>query len=629
MCVGIAFVVLAASPAASAEPRETAPNAFTIGRLLALEGDYRQALEHLRLAARLAPQDPFAHLELASLAYRLGRGDEAVEHARKAVALAPDDPDVLQGVADLFLGLADDGEELLADARAALERLLVLRPDDPGTLHALGRLHHSEGDLEKAEELFRRLVAAAPESRTASTQLLHLLLQAGKKREAAELLREQLAASPDALELRLTLADLLGDTGDHTAAAEVLRAAPGDHAAHPDLQRRLAFALYRAGEVAEASAFLDQLLAANPRDLRLRLFRALLLEEQGRAREALAELEMLHRELPADPEVTLSLARLLAGGERREEARHLLRDLLGALARRGESDLGVSDRVRLELAQLAAEDGAWDEVLAALAELSPRSEAPLRGASLLLRSDALVALERGDEALALLQPDSGLGAEPLHGKRAEVLLALGRDDEAAAELARLGEGPASMLRAADVYQRADRHAEALPLLEQLTAAEPESIGLQFRLGAAYERVGRRPEAVATFRALIAREPDFHMALNYLGYMWAEKGENLDEALELVQRALTFEPDNAAYLDSLGWVYYQMGDHRRALEQLQRAARLLPGDATVQEHLGDVQRALGNIGEARAAYERALTAGDDNAPQVRRKLEEVGQEQPRR
>lgn len=627
----VLLIALAGVPAAAAAepPRPaTAAESFTIGRVLALEGDYRSALELLRAAVAAEPEEPYLRLELATLAYRLGRGDEAVGHARKALDLAPTDPDVLQGVAELFLGLADDDEGLLAEARRVLERLLELQPGDTGALHALGRLYQSEGDLAKAEEVFRRLVAADPGSRSAVTQLLQLLLASGKNAEAAELLRGLVARDPDALELRLTLADLLSDAGDHAGAVATLRAAPEHHAAHPDVQRRLAFELYRMGDVSAAAALLEQQLAAQPRDLRLRLFHALLLEEQGRDDEAVAELERLHAELPAEPEVALSLARLLARGERRDEARQMLGRLLEALSRHGEEEPPAADRVRLELAQLAYADGDWDEVLRLTAAVSPRAERLLRSAAMLMRADALVGLDRGEEALALLQP-GGADEEPaLVGKRAEILLELGRDDEAAAELAKLGDGIEGRRRAAEVYQRAERHGLAVPILAELVERDPDSAELRFRLGAAYERSGRTREAEATFRELLAAAPDFHMALNYLGYMWADRGENLEEARAMIERALELDPENPAYIDSLGWVHYRMGDYRRALEELQRAARLLPGDGTIQEHLGDVQRALGNIGEARAAYERALALGAENAPQVRRKLEEVGAGTPR-
>jgi Flp pilus assembly protein TadD len=119
-----------------------------------------------------------------------------------------------------------------------------------------------------------------------------------------------------------------------------------------------------------------------------------------------------------------------------------------------------------------------------------------------------------------------------------------------------------------------------------------------------------------------------MALNYLGYMWAEKGEHLDDALRMIRRAVELEPDNAAYIDSLGWVYFRLGDFGQAIEQLERAARMLPADGTVQEHLGDALRAVGKMGEARAAYQRALALGDSDVSQVQRKLEEVERDLPR-
>ena len=625
--------------------RPTASEALAIGKALAAEGEYREALAQLRLAVEREPSDAYLRLELAGLAYRLGRNDEALTQAREARRLSPDDPDVLGGVADVLLGLAGDRDELVGEAQQVLERRLELVPDDPQTLHSLGRLHHSRGDFGRAEEMYRRLLAAAPESRAAGSQLLQLLLQRGKKDEAAALLRDQLAETPDVLEARLSLADLLSDLDDHAGAVEVLRAAPAGQAAHPEVARRLAFELYRTGDLAGASALLDELLArARSSDggsgersapsrveLQLRLFRALLLEEQGRGGEALTELEQLHAAMPGDPEVGLSLARLLAGGERAAEAERLLRELLTRLERSGDEKTPTADRVRLELAQILAERDEWQGVLA-LAEAVDQTEASEGGlatAALLVRADALVGLGRTDEALAALQPGSGPAAGAIVAKRAEVLLGLDRDAEAAQELAKLGQGRAADQHAAEVYQRAGRHDQAVPVLERLVRAEPESMELRFRLAAAYERTGQRPLAVGAFRELLRREPDFHMALNYLGYMWAEHGENLADAQRMVERALELDPGNPAYIDSLGWVYYQQGDHRRALEQLQRAARLLPGDGTVQEHLGDVLRALGNVTEARSAYQRALAAGEDNAEQVQRKLEEVERGLPRR
>jgi tetratricopeptide (TPR) repeat protein len=623
----LGVMLLASGPAAAAPKPASAAEAFVVGRMLALEGDVTAALDLLRQAVEAAPRDPYPRLELAGLDLRLGRADEAAREARKALALAPTDPDVLRAGAEDLLALSDGSPELLAEARAALEKLLALRPDDPDTLQTLSRLYLNLGEPLRAEEMLRRLAAAVPDARPVTNQLLHLMLQRGEKADAAALMREQLARDPELLEVRIGLSDLLSDTGDHAGAVEVLRAAPGGQATHADVLRRLGFELYRTGDLAGARALVESLLAAGP-DPRLRLFRALLLEEQGKDPEALAELQKLHDELPGDPEVGLSLARVLARGDRREEARALLQGLLASLEAGGAERRTVADRARLELAQLLAEEERWDEVLPLLDEVSP-SESGMRAAVTLLRVDALVGGGRKEEALARLVPAAGLPAATLAAKRAEVLLSLGRDDEAGRELAKLPAGAEGKEQAAEVYQRSGHHAQAIPLLLELLAADPESVELRFRLGAAYERSGHQPEAVAAFRQLLSKSPDYPMALNYLGYMWAEKSENLAEALTMVRRALELDPDNAAYIDSLGWIYFRMGDFPHAVEQLERAARLLPGDGTVQEHLGDALRALGKIPEARTAYERALELGDTDSSQVRRKLEEVEQGLPKR
>ncbi|HXT50157.1 MAG TPA: tetratricopeptide repeat protein [Thermoanaerobaculia bacterium] len=621
-----AMLALVASTAHAAPAAQSNAEAFTVGRMLLLEGDFAGALELLQRVVETSPSDPYARLELLNLELRMGRGEDAARQARQAIALAPADPDVLRAAAEGLLTVADGNESVIAEAREALEKLLLLRPEDPDALQALSRVYLGSGDARRAEEMLRRLAAAVPDSRQVANQLLHLMLQRGGKADAAALMREQVAHDPEELELRLGLADLLSDIGDHAGAVAALRAAPGEQASSTDVQRRLAFELYRSGDVAGAKALVDAQLAAGP-DPRLRLFRALLLEEQGKDDEALHELETLHGELPSDPEVGLALARMLARGDKREEARTLLQGLLTALESGPGDRRNVVDRARLELAQLLAQEERWDDVLAELGKLRGSAEGTVAAATL-LRTDALVAQGHAEEALAQLVPASGLPPGALASKRAEVLLGLGREEDAAAELAKLPQGLEGKGQAAEVYQRAGRHEQAVPLLVDLLAADPDSLELRFRLGAAYERSGKVAEATATFQELLRRSPDNSMALNYLGYMWAEKGQNLPEALKLIRRALELDPDNAAYIDSLGWVYFRMGDLSQAVEQLEKAARMLPADGTVQEHLGDALRAMGKGAEARTAYRRALQLGDTDSAQVQRKLDEVERDLPR-
>ena len=177
-----------------------------------------------------------------------------------------------------------------------------------------------------------------------------------------------------------------------------------------------------------------------------------------------------------------------------------------------------------------------------------------------------------------------------------------------------------LLLAAEACQRAAAYGEAVPWLEKAVAAAPEAPEPSFHLAAAYERLGRREEAVGVFEKLLERLPDFAPALNYLGYMFAERGERLPEAVQLTLRALRLDPDNGAYADSVGWAYFQHGDLNRAREYLERAAGLIPADATILEHLGDLYVARGESAKARATYERALQLNEDNAAAVGRKLQ---------
>ena len=127
----------------------------------------------------------------------------------------------------------------------------------------------------------------------------------------------------------------------------------------------------------------------------------------------------------------------------------------------------------------------------------------------------------------------------------------------------------------------------------------------FDVAAAQERSGQFDAAVNTFLGIIEKKPDHHSSLNYVAYMWAERGINLDQAQEFVERAMQFDPDNGSYIDTLGWIYYQQGNFDDAYDELLRSAELLPNESVVLEHLGDVLMKLNRPVEARGYYQIAL------------------------
>lgn len=151
--------------------------------------------------------------------------------------------------------------------------------------------------------------------------------------------------------------------------------------------------------------------------------------------------------------------------------------------------------------------------------------------------------------------------------------------------------------------------------EKLAVTAPDPVELDssfyFYHGSAQERAGNIEKAAELFKRALELKPDNHAALNYLGYMWAEKGMNLDEAHKMINRAVELSPDNAAYIDSLGWVLYQKGRYEEAYPHLKRAAEMITEDAIVFDHLADVLVKLGRVKEAITYYRKALEMEPEN------------------
>lgn len=615
---------------AAAAPAPTADAAyhFALARLEAAAGDVRQAGTEFEAAARLAPADPYVRIEYAGMllrqaqtaaaADRRARLAEARTQAAAAARLAPANPDAQRALAQVCLVMADDDPAALDAARQALEAVLKVAPDDVQSLITLGQIDLGRDDAAHAADLLQRALALRPDNRSVPPMLVDALLRSGRSAEAEALLRGQLEADPAALRARLALVGLLSARGEHAAAVDLLRSTPETQRDLLDVRRQLAYELLRSGALEEALAVTEPALRAGAGP-GVRYLRAMILAAMARSAEAEQELATLHDAAPDNADLALDLARVRQRLGRTPDAIRALRETLDALGRSADAAPETIVRVRLMLASTC--QGAKDFACAETAIrplLDAKAPPPVRDAALELQADLLLDQGRGEDALALLADTS---APALLAKRGEVLLRVKRGVEARRVLDGLATSSdgAQALLAAEAYQRAEDYAASVPILERARERDPKASDVAFRLAAAYERTGRRADAIRLFRDLVKATPYFAPALNYLGYMLAEKGEALDEALKLTRRAVEIEPDNGAYVDSLGWAHYQLGQYPEARRYLERASGLMPEDATVREHLGDVYVKVGELGRARECYERALKMGGENAAQVERKL----------
>lgn len=258
------------------------------------------------------------------------------------------------------------------------------------------------------------------------------------------------------------------------------------------------------------------------------------------------------------------------------------------------------------------------------------TEATLMAAGLLER------LGQYDQAIAayrrVSRDDPAFAAAEMG--RAEALRSAGRDDAAIEVMQQLSElqpdNPAIHTALGDALRQLERYEEAATAYDAAIAqfdspAEPQWV-VYFARAIAYERTDRWDEAEADFRTALELNPKQPQVLNYLGYSYVEMGENLDEALTMIEEAVAARPDSGYITDSLGWAYYRLGRFQEAVEPMEKAVSLVPVDPVINDHLGDVYWAVGRKLEARFQWSRALSFIDDDTStdadpdRIRRKLE---------
>ena len=168
------------------------------------------------------------------------------------------------------------------------------------------------------------------------------------------------------------------------------------------------------------------------------------------------------------------------------------------------------------------------------------------------------------------------------------------------------------------------------MLREGLSVDDKNKDLHFQLGVVLEKQQRFDDAIKSFRRVLVIDPKHAESYNYIGYMYAEKGTNLPEAVQLIQQALALEPENGYFIDSLGWAYYQQGRYPEALRELKRAVSLAKEDPVLYEHLGDAYLKNNLTNEAIEAWEKSLKTDPDGptAGQVRTKIKETRENQTR-
>jgi tetratricopeptide (TPR) repeat protein len=599
---------------------------FSLGLQARLQGDGDTALAEYRKAQKLAPADGAIHMEIAKLLREAGRFDESLAEAREAVRLSPDDTDPHLVLAQL-LRIGADSPERLGESASEYEAVVKLDASDGGSLQALAAIYGQLGETKQAIRALERYLELVPGDFDALLQIGSQYLAAGDSEHAAASLKTALELRPDSPRAFLSLGDVYARAEQNDQAILHYRKALELDPDNAAVRLRLGEILFRARRQKEAVAECDQVLEVDPHN-------ALALELKGRSLRDLKQLD-------AASEVA---DLLLAQDPRDLKARYLKITIL-------------EGRRDFEAAVTA---------LAAILDREKTTEDPREAASndrvfLVHLGYAYQQLDRHAEAAEAFGRAASLAGEPdaaLIGHRIDALVQAHDLEHAASEVktarVRFPEDPdlatleATVLReqgdmkgalviveklrtsasadvdvlvqVADFYQKAKRYPDAEAALRQALAKDPKSLRVLFLLGASLERQGKRDEAESSFRETLQIQPDFPPALNYLGYMNADRGVRLEEAYALLEKAVALDPENGAYLDSLGWALYRLNRLEQAETMLRKAVAKQPKGAVVLDHLADTLERRGSVQEAVTVWHRALEGEDEDGELDRDKVQ---------
>ena len=640
LCCVVGCATPFSKPPLSVDAQAEALSHFSIGLLAAASGDSATALRELESAIRLDPGAANLYPPAVAIALQTEQPDTALRLARQLKKQTPDDPKALLLFAQVT---AISGQN--AEAELLLQQVVSEFPEEADAHLNLARFFTAQNRFSEAVQALEAAIEEHPDH----VELLILLAQLYSENEKGRDVNES-PKNPSALLKGIRFLEKAVETDPSNPAL-------WQQIGHLNiLLQQFDKALY-AMEKARAGLPGDVLLARQVLDL------CLLKKSFDRAFELLDELPV---QTGTDPEIWIQYLaentlpehrdRLIEYLEEQVEQTHppvsyfaMLSSLYLDSERHAEAAATLKTaltahpedhRLRTVLGTLHMRQERYEDAYAAFSHVRTAAPNSEWAKSPFFALNFMVAAQKTDhldDAVSTLVSTYTDDPSVLNQYMHSLLT---------------GESPVSPAAAIDLLESfrllRPQSVEALYYLTVLQAAEKkyeaaletarhfevlaQSQGqtnlldgrFYYQYGSLHERTGRRTEAEPLFFKAIERGDPAMVAAsqNYLAYMWAEHGEKLEMALELVQKALTSDPDNAAFIDTLGWIYYMQGRYEEALGRLKAALDIFQDDSTIWEHLGDTYLKLGDPIAARKHWEKAL----DLAPEDRGLMDRLGKEQ---
>jgi len=582
-----------------------------------------KAIEEYRLAIDADPTSEYLTSALAELYAKTGRIRDAVMEAQDILKRDPNNLEAHKLLGRIYLRSLGDiqagqgSQNVFKLAIEQYEQIIKIEPDNVDDHLLLGRLYRLNNDLQKAEGEFKTAVKLDSNSEEAVTTLAYLYNEEGDTSRAGEVL----SSIPDAAR-SAKLYSALGYTYEqqkqYKNAINAYRKAIELDRDNLDAIRGLAQNLMNDGQTDAALEQYKIIADANPEDAQTYLRMAEIYRKSGKFDLALESLKKAGSMVQDSIEVPYNMAAVYQAQGRYDEGIQVMQDLLKKTekADNGYTQAEKNNRsVFLErLGTIYRDNNNNAQALETFRKMVLLGdENAERGYQQIIDTyrEAKQWQQATDTAKEAVQklPNN----RPLKMVYAAQLADMGQPDAGLQQVKSLLKGASEdrdvYITLSRMYSRLKRWPEAedaLDKAEPLSSKDEDKQYIYFLRGSTYERQKKYEPAEDMFRKVLAVDPQNATALNYLGYMLADRGVKLDEALGLIKKAVDLDPSNGAYLDSLGWAYFRLGKYESAEDTLIKASQRIGTDPTVQDHLGDLYQKTGRLKLAAAHWEQALS-----------------------